>query len=292
MNHVPDELCVDISAPRGSDPAVIYEQARVALNRHLQDETGRLTPARLQRDGLSESLARDVEPRGVRGLRGEVLRSLVRRGLGVDARSATVQPWIVLPGNDQHDNFHLYFQVGAERVSFRADALNQRHQRERRVRELTNLLNLGALGMVGSASGPDWSVAGSQANWLKSGLPFSCGSPAALPLAEQSTTGLGPFRFGEAVNAALAEKGSRRRAKVIVAVLDTCPDPARLDDRGNPRLGGALAVAADPGLGLGGGAAGRLLRRSSHCRVLECLPAVVAGGHAQRRHARADVRHA
>jgi hypothetical protein len=241
VNHQPDELCVDVSAPRGSDPGVLYEQVRVTLNRHLHDEAPRLTPAHLHRDGLSEHLARDVEPSGVVPLGGDVLRSLARNGIG-GGDLAIRYPWVELyPGTNEGDqHWHFYYQIGPARVSFARDQLAERHAHEVRVRQLTNLLNLGALGVIGAPTGQPWSVSGSQPNWLTSAMPFSCGSPAALPRAEAHAAGPGPFRFGTRVDTALAEKGSGRRARVIVAILDTCPDPSTFDDHGNARLAALL----------------------------------------------------
>ena len=66
VNHVPDELCVDVSAPHGSDPAALYEQARVALNRPLQGEATPLTQVRLRRDGLTAPPPPGGEPHGLR----------------------------------------------------------------------------------------------------------------------------------------------------------------------------------------------------------------------------------
>jgi len=228
VNHLPDEVCVDVTATPGTDPARLYEQVRAALNRHLHQDLPRLTSAHLQRDGLSPSLARDVEPRGLRAIEGDVLQPLRRAGgqwVGLSPSSAEPQ---------QH--WHFYYQVGHERVSFARAELDQRHAHEQQVRQLTNLLNLGAL----EVADQHWSLSGSQPNWVTSAMPFSCGSPAALPVAEPSADGPGRFEFGDAVKRALADKGGARHARVVVAILDTCPTEAKLDDHGNARLADLL----------------------------------------------------
>ncbi|HEY3059767.1 MAG TPA: S8/S53 family peptidase [Chloroflexota bacterium] len=228
VNHLPDEVCVDVSAAPGTNPAALYEQVRAALNRHLHQDLPRLTSAHLHRDGLSEELARDVEPRGIRSLQDDVLQPLARDG----ARWVGLSP----SSTEREQHWHCYYQVGPDRVSFAKAALAERTARAQQVRQLTNVLNLAGLGIIGAPTGDSWSLSGSQPNWVTSAMPFSCGSPAALPVAERGADGPGRFEFGDAVKRALAEKGGARHARVIVAILDTCPTDAKLDDHGNPRL--------------------------------------------------------
>src|SRR5262245_31631345 len=201
VNHLPDELCVDVTAPRGSEPKRLYEQVRAALNRHLQSEAQRLTVDRLTRDGLSK-IARDVEPSALRELDSDALEPLVRSRVGARGAGAR-RPWVALPESgrgrrDQH--WHFYYQVGPQRVSFSRRQVAARRRAERRARELINLLNLSAQGLIDTPRGPAgaWSLSGSQANWLTSSLPFSCGSPAGLPVGESKKPG--QFRFGPAMN--------------------------------------------------------------------------------------------
>ncbi len=228
VNHLPDEVCVDVSAAPGADPSALYEQVRATLNRHLHQDLPGLTSAHLHRDGLSEPLARDVEPRGVRSIQGDVLQPSARTG----------GRWVGLPpsSTEREQHWHFYYQVGPDRVSFARSALDERTTRGQQVRQLTNLLNLAALGVVGAPRGEGWSLSGSQPNWVTSAMPFSCGSPAALPVAATSADVPGGFEFGDAAKRALADKGGARHARVIVAILDTCPTEAKLDDHGNPHL--------------------------------------------------------
>src|SRR6476469_4514584 len=82
VNHLPDEICVDVSAPRGSDPSVLYDQVRATLNQYVRDEAAGLTPQRLQEAGLTQHVAQDVAPETQDGLGGDTLQSLVRSRVG------------------------------------------------------------------------------------------------------------------------------------------------------------------------------------------------------------------
>jgi subtilisin family serine protease len=199
VNHLPDEVCVRVRAPGTADASRLYEQVRSAVNRYLQ------APPTRVRD-LPGPLVYDLEARGLTTARrpDEVLQPLGRarvQAIGIGA-----------------DVWHFYYRL---------------EPAMQRVRELTNLLNLAALGQADRPSEDGWSLEGGSPNWLTSALPFSCGSPAALPFAAQSAVG-SEFEFGESVRALLSDGHGRPRARVIVAVLDTCPSV--LDDHGNATL--------------------------------------------------------
>jgi len=200
VNHLPDEVSVRVRAPAAEYVDRLYEDVRTALNRYLQQP-----PTRFH--DLHQSLAQDVEPRELAAAGGvaEVLQRL-------DGARA-------VPTQFANDVWHCYYRV---------------EPAMQRVREVTNLLNLAALGQTDAPTAQGWSLAGSSPNWLTSALPFSCGSPAALPRLAAGGKPPFHFEFGESVRAELASNHGRDPARVIVAILDTCP--AGLDDHGNPFL--------------------------------------------------------
>jgi hypothetical protein len=125
-------------------------------------------------------------------------------------------------------------------VDFHPGQLEERSRRLTCVRELVNLVNQPRTGLA-TASDQGWTVLGSAPNWLAVAAPFACGSPAGPPRAEPRR-GRWRFRFEPAVEAALSAGTGRERAEVVVAILDTAPDPPDIPNHGNRYLADLLRV--------------------------------------------------
>jgi subtilisin family serine protease len=200
VNHLPDEICIRARATDDADPARLYDQVRTSVNRYLRQ------PPTSFRD-LQPPLAQDIEPQQLTTAADEdVLYPLAgARGTPIPIGSGA---------------WHCYYRV---------------QPAMQRVREVTNLLNLAVLGQSERPTEDGWSLDGGSPNWLTSALPFSCGSPAAVPRAWRASGGEPyDFVFGDPLRAQLGDAHGRQPAKVVVAVLDTCPSV--LEDHGNPTL--------------------------------------------------------
>lgn len=237
-DFVPDEVCVVVRASRTADGNRLYGEVRSLLNQHLPNRHANIVadlPSFLGEHLAEPHLAARMEESA-----GELLRPLERAGVEPDLAVAAIvaggnrPPWVALPTpqSDQAE-WHLYFQVGPDRLDFRSASVSTRQLRTSSVRQLSNLLNVSRLGVGEPVAHAEWQVAGASPNWLTTGHDFSCAGPASLP-APELREGRWRFEFGEPVRTALA--GPAADGEVVVAVLDTCPDPARFDDRGNPYL--------------------------------------------------------
>src|SRR5947209_18516613 len=100
VNHVPDELSVQVRAPASTDAAALYEQVRGALNAFVQDPPAAASAA-------DANLAHDLRPRELIAARGtELVLPLGRHR----------QPWVVWPS--QQDTWHFYYRLGDAPVGF------------------------------------------------------------------------------------------------------------------------------------------------------------------------------
>ncbi|MDQ3811436.1 MAG: S8/S53 family peptidase [Chloroflexota bacterium] len=220
VNHAPDELCIDVSTTPAAAADQVYDQVQSALN---------------------EALVRAH----LVGLEGARFESLARSGLSRDAKRHASRPWIeaTLADTPERSNWHLFYQLGPGRADFSPGQTAPRRRREERLREFINALNSGALGTIAAPDGDTWRVAGASPNWLTAALPFSCGSPASLPVGDSGPTdGRWRFHFGERLQAELDRPPSDRPARVVVAVLDTCPmgDKSQFERHGNRYLAEVL----------------------------------------------------
>ena len=251
VNFVPDEVCVVVTVDGVDDGAAFYEHVRGGLNTRL---AALLSEA--SRDKPTQPLALDLYPQVLLGRFGPespLLQPVRRPGVGIKAsppysssrsqratraepEAQALPPWIALrrdtPGRT---TWQLVYQLGAERIGMNSRYLQERRVRLESVRELSLLLNVRLAGaMVDRFRGRSWTVKSVAPNWLTAAAPFSCGSPAGLPLPAK------PARppevtFPDPRLQALFRR--RARGKVIVAVLDTCPEQSVVDDAAN-RFGG------------------------------------------------------
>lgn len=237
-DFVPDEVCVVVRASRTADGNRLYGDVRSVLNQHLPNRHANIVadlPAFLGEHLAEPHLAARMEESA-----GELLRPLVRAGVEPDLATAAASggnrpPWVALPTPRADEaEWHLYFQVGPDRLDFRSVSHATRQLRVSSIRQLANLLNVSKLGVGEALAHADWQVTGASPNWLTTGHDFTCAGPASLP-APEWRQGRWRFEFGEPVRQVLSGR-SANGGDVVVAVLDTCPDPARFDDRGNPYL--------------------------------------------------------
>jgi hypothetical protein len=235
VHYVPDEVCVLVQAGPEQDAAALYERVRRRLNAALANELRQ--PAALRGDA---GLHTDLRP-GVLAERFgggvEVLQPLERPGITPDARAGaeTRPPWLALGDRAAPETamWQLYYAVGADRVDFRPGQLPERRRRLESVRELVNLLNRHHADVAEPlAADAGWSLAGGTPNWLAVAAQMGCGCPAGLPVAEPRA-GRWHFQFAPALEAAL---GAGDQSRVVVAVLDTCPDLEAIADHGNAYL--------------------------------------------------------
>jgi hypothetical protein len=200
VHHLPDEVCIRVQATESAAPAELYQQVLDSINSYFP--AGQLRP--LTRQGVS---------RGARGQR---------------------PPWLGIEDNERYV-WHLYYQLGDRRIGFDRRDSDERLRRQERVREVTNRLNMAGRGRIDAPTGRGWQIEGGSPNWLTAALPFSCGSPAALPTSEPRRDVRPRFEFGSRVTRELGGKrGGGSKARIVVAILDTCP--ARLYPRGNAYL--------------------------------------------------------
>jgi Subtilase family len=237
-DFVPDEVCVIVHANPNADGNRLYADVRSLLNQHLPNRQRAIAgdlPGFLGEHFAEPHLAARLEESA-----GELLRPLARAGVQPDleahqATSGLRPPWVALPtAQGDRAEWHLYFQVGPNRLDFRSASMDARQLRVSSLRQLANLLNVSALGVGAPIAQPGWQVAGASPNWLTTGHDFSCAGPAALP-APESRDGRWRFEFGNSVREALSD-GYTPGNGVVVAVLDTCPDPTRFNDHGNAYL--------------------------------------------------------
>jgi hypothetical protein len=239
VNYVPDEVCIVVAIDGTTDGAALYEHVRNRLNQRLVELLRSYqAPSRAKRQAAAPGnpLALDLTPQrlSARFRQDEApLQPLKRNGvrpkgpspLPPDGRAPReVPPWIALR-RERGTTWHLYYQVGRDRVGLDSTSLAQRGERMDCIRELVLLLNGRLPGApIDRFRKQSWSVTAASPNWLTAALPFSCGSPAGLPIsaAPSGTNYRGTLSFpDEALVAALKKP---RRGEVIVAVLDTCPD--------------------------------------------------------------------
>ena len=235
VNHSPDEVCVLVRSPGQTDPRLLYEEVRGALNAALRNI---LSEARSTAWAEDDRLSSDLVPTELRqrfGNKSDVLHPLERPGIRSGAASAEVHsPWHSIDHDTQQPTYHLYYAVGTDRVDFRASQLEERSRRLTCIRELVNLLNHPPTGLS-AAGGQRWTVTGGAPNWLAVAAPFACGSPAGPPRPEPRT-GRWRFRFDPTVEAAMTAAPASEPPQVVVAILDTAPDVSEVTTHGNEYL--------------------------------------------------------
>ena len=187
-DFVPDEVCIVVRASRTADGNRLYGEVRSLLNQHLPNRHANIVadlPGFLGEHLAEPHLAARMEESA-----GELLRPLSRAGVEPDLAAASITagnrpPWVALPTpqSDQAE-WHLYFQVGPDRLDFRSASLSTRHLRTSSIRQLANLLNVSRLGIGEPLAHAEWQVSGASPNWLTTGHDFSCAGPASLPAPE------------------------------------------------------------------------------------------------------------
>jgi len=240
VNYVPDEVCVIVTVDGVDDGAAFYDHVRGRVNARLATflrEAARDKPSQplaldlypqrlLQRFGQDASPLQPVRRPGVQ-LKAPAPSS-GKRAAANDRGAPPVPPWLALrrdsPGAT---TWQLVYQLGRDRISLNTRYLQQRQERLESVRELVLLLNLRLKGeMVDRFRGQSWSVRSIAPNWLTAAAPFSCGSPAGLPLPASPSQ---PPHVTFSDPRLLTALRRRRRGQVIVAVLDTCPEQKTVD---------------------------------------------------------------
>ncbi|HEY3063473.1 MAG TPA: S8/S53 family peptidase [Chloroflexota bacterium] len=226
VNFVPDEVCVVVAADGIADGAAFYEHVRTRLNsRIVQLVRAAYQPPGRGKQTPASAFELDLTPRLLAqrfAQTEEPLQPLVRPG--VEPRD--LSPFLALRRESPaRTSWHLYYQLGSDRISLDSKFLAQRRVRIDCIRELTLLLNVRLRGVqVDRFRRQAWTVVATTPNWLTAALPFSCGSPAGLPIA---ATPKPPPTFTFPDQLLAAALNAPQRGKVIVAVLDTCP---RQDD--------------------------------------------------------------
>jgi hypothetical protein len=217
VNYVPGEIAVVVRVDGIDDGAAFYDHVRGRLNQRLVELLKR---ARERPDSPGpRPLEQDLTPVQLLERFGRSTSPLQPLG-----RPRALQPWLALRRGERGlTTWHLYYQLGARRASLRGvyqPALQL-------TRELVLLFNTHLPGEpLDSFRGQAWSVITVNPNWLTAAAPFSCGSPAGLPLPIRPATRK-KFEFVDAdVEAALT---CERPADVFVAVLDTCPEQEVVD---------------------------------------------------------------
>jgi hypothetical protein len=238
VNYVPDEISV-VVVSAGLDDAEVpgfYEHVRSRLNRQI-------VALLKQSDGERESpFERDFAPVVLRQRFGgnravlQPLRRPSRQPPRDDADDApALTPSIRFRRGSGRTSDHMYFQLGSG-----TRPLDTEHLREglQSVRELTLLLNRFVLSSTQEPFGKvAWSISVVAPNWLTVAYPFACGSPAGLPVPVSARTAGGPVGFTGALAQALNQPPA---GDVVVAVLDTCPTQASVDNAAATFTGNAL----------------------------------------------------
>jgi Subtilase family len=227
VNYVPDEICVVVGSGRIEDAAGFYEQIRSILNRQIATLL-KESPAG-DDDRRSGPLGPDFRPVVLaRRFAGDadVLQPLRRTQGKPDeptyAPSAPqLTPFIPLRGGRAH---HLYFTLGRDANPEGLQDVERVRVGLQSVRELVLLLNRFAL--TDQSGGEDVRIRAFSPNWLTIAHQFGCGCPAGLPIPVAEPPRY-DFRFGDALGRALEDSA---RGEVVVAVLDTSPTQAMLDD--------------------------------------------------------------
>ncbi|MBV9581519.1 MAG: S8 family serine peptidase [Chloroflexi bacterium] len=225
LDFVPDEVCIIVEAPFNLEGRQLYSDALRLLNTRLPQhirsvaaEPGHPVAEDLTFSNLSER----IDESG-----GNLFQRLGRGGIEADASAAQTDagvraPWVVFHrGDSAAAEWHLYYQVGPDRLDLLTSPIDRRHQRLASIRQLANLMNVRALGIGEDLGDQNWRVVGASPNWLTTAHDFSCAGPASLP-APETRTGRWRFHFADPIREAL--RSQPVNSDVVVAVLDTCPD--------------------------------------------------------------------
>lgn len=219
--YTPDRICVivphdfrsDTESAGGEDR---HAAARAGLNARLRD----LQPGQL---AFPNSLARHLGPTD------EFWAYLDRyRDRDLLRRPDSERPWVELPPDAEGRAATLaFYDVGEERFTLGPDGTSPDPDRVReqadRLRELVNALNTAEGMEPGLVATP---------NWFFGAAPYFCPSPGAKP-ESVAAAGRGRWTFEFAFdNQALEERVRDGRelsaSDVVVAILDTCPDPCEI----------------------------------------------------------------
>ena len=252
VNFLPDEVCVVVAAGGIADGAAFYEHVRARLNSRIVQLLRQYQPPTRGKQTTASVLELDLTPGRLaqRFANNDApLQPLVRPGVqpraprptaGDHAGPRDLPPFLALRREPPATtSWHLYYQLGSDRISLDSKFLEQRRDRIDCIRELTLLLNVHLRGVqVDRFRRQAWTVVATTPNWLTAALPFSCGSPAGLPIAASPKTPPA-FSFPDAPLAAALN--APQRGKIMVAVLDTCPAQDQVDKAatrfsGNPLL--------------------------------------------------------
>ncbi len=252
VNYVPDDVWIVVSADDVADGAAFYDHVRGQLNARLVALLNQAGP-----EAPSHPLGQDLFPRVLlERFRGDPapLQPLRRPGVQVKApdsysaqRSAPpLTPWFALPRRERgQSTWQLVYQLGKDRVALDSRYLQERTRRLQSIRELVLLLNVRLAGTrIGQFRGQTWSIKSVAPNWLTAALPFSCGSPAGLPLPAAPKQPPHVVFPDTSVQTLMRR---RVRGRAIVAVLDTCPDDKAVKAAarkfgGNPLLGAVAKI--------------------------------------------------
>ncbi len=252
VNFLPDEVCVVVAAEGVADGAAFYEHVRTRLNSRIVQLIRQYQPPTRGKQTTASPFELDLTPRRLaqRFAQNEApLQPLARPGgqprapqrtYGDHAGPRDLPPFLVLRREPPAaTSWHLYYQLGSDRISLDSKFLAQRRERMDCIRELTLLLNVHLRGVqVDRFRRRPWTVVATTPNWLTAASPFSCGSPAGLPIATSPKTAP-VFSFPD--QSLATALNAPQRGKVIVAVLDTCPQQDQVDKAaarfpGNPLL--------------------------------------------------------
>jgi hypothetical protein len=238
VNFVPDEVCMVVRVDNVEDGAALYAHVRDRVNARVA-ELLRLA----EKDRPVQPLAQDLFPRVLARRFGanatSILQPLRRPGIAAprSAKAPTrasstapaVTPWLPLRRERSGaSTWHLTYQLGRDRLSLDSRYLEQRRLALESVRELTLLLNQRLPGeTIAQFRNQPWSVSSVAPNWLTAAAPFSCGSPAGVPIPARPKTPPHVDFPDPRLQSALRR---RRRGDVVIAVLDTCPTQQAVDD--------------------------------------------------------------
>jgi len=240
VNYVPDEICVVVTTISGGDAPL----DEAAFYEHVRGEVNRLLAGILKADEPepppTDPLAADLRPAVLRQRFGgqraplQPLRrprprsAAAQADRGDEPEQAPLTPWLplrhVVSGTMTRQ---LYFHLGSQSTVLSRMGEARRRQGLQSVREAVLLLNrVGPATTFEPFAGQYWVITAAAPNWLTLAFPFGCGCPGGLPLPAEPERHRWHFRFRGPLATALQQP---ERGRVVVAVLDTCPQQADVD---------------------------------------------------------------